>query len=156
MFQAVEARLTASQEPIQKLEFEQQQFRSDLSTKTAQAQRMSQELNISADKLDAINRTVNRYVDMLDAPVPPCPTQMHSLLQVHPRQPRSPTRPLPGKSFRPRFRNNLHKHLPRTAPPRNRQDRKRDQRARRDARQFTRESSFSTIEEGHRGCGWGD
>lgn len=51
-----------AQAPINHLEQEHQQVQNELNVRVAEVQRASQELNMSVDKLDGINRAVDRYI----------------------------------------------------------------------------------------------
>ncbi|KAG1716062.1 hypothetical protein ID866_1088 [Astraeus odoratus] len=46
--------------PIERLDQEHQQLQSELNVKIAEAQRSSQELNMSVDKLDNIGKVIDR------------------------------------------------------------------------------------------------
>lgn len=58
----LDVKLAEAQAPIGRLEQEYQQVQNDLNIRVAEVQRSSQELNMSVDKLDGINRIVDRYV----------------------------------------------------------------------------------------------
>ncbi|KAI6096209.1 hypothetical protein EV401DRAFT_1143963 [Pisolithus croceorrhizus] len=58
----LDGKLAEAQAPIGRLEQEYQRVQNDLNIRVAEVQRSSQELNMSADKLDSINRIVDRYV----------------------------------------------------------------------------------------------
>ncbi|KAH7885017.1 ALG6, ALG8 glycosyltransferase family-domain-containing protein [Phlebopus sp. FC_14] len=62
LLQELDAKLAEAQAPIDRLEQEHQRIQSELNAKIAEAQRASQEMNMSVDKLDNINRVVDRYV----------------------------------------------------------------------------------------------
>lgn len=49
-----------AQAPIQRLEQEHQQAQAELNVKVAEAQRSTQEMNMSVDKLDNTNKVVDR------------------------------------------------------------------------------------------------
>ncbi|KAG9308463.1 P-loop containing nucleoside triphosphate hydrolase protein [Chiua virens] len=58
----LDAKLAEAQAPIERLEQEHQHVQAELNTKLAEAQRSTQEMNMSVDKLDNINKVVDRYV----------------------------------------------------------------------------------------------
>ncbi|KAI6005382.1 P-loop containing nucleoside triphosphate hydrolase protein [Pisolithus marmoratus] len=58
----LDGKLAEAQAPIGRLEQEHQQVQNELNTRVAEVQRSSQELNMSVDKLDSINRVVDRYI----------------------------------------------------------------------------------------------
>ncbi|KAG6379376.1 P-loop containing nucleoside triphosphate hydrolase protein [Boletus reticuloceps] len=58
----LDGKLSEAQAPIQRLEQEHQQVQAELNAKVAEAQRSTQEMNMSVDKLDNINKVVDRYV----------------------------------------------------------------------------------------------
>lgn len=53
-------RIEAAQSPIRKLDEEYERTRAELTRKIAEAQRVSQELNMSVDKLDSVNKLIDR------------------------------------------------------------------------------------------------
>ncbi|KAI9566180.1 P-loop containing nucleoside triphosphate hydrolase protein [Boletus coccyginus] len=58
----LDGKLAEAQAPIQRLEQEHQEVQAELNARTAKAQRSTQEMNMSVDKLDNINKIVDRYV----------------------------------------------------------------------------------------------
>ncbi|KAI0345847.1 hypothetical protein BDW22DRAFT_1353452 [Trametopsis cervina] len=58
----LDARIAEADLPIQKLEQEHSQVDREMTAKIAKAQRASQELNMSVDKLEVLNKTIERYV----------------------------------------------------------------------------------------------
>ncbi|KAF9219190.1 hypothetical protein BS17DRAFT_718386 [Gyrodon lividus] len=58
----LDGKLADAQAPIERLEQEHQQTQSELNARIAEAQGASQEMNMSVDKLDNINKVVDRYV----------------------------------------------------------------------------------------------
>jgi DNA repair protein RAD50 len=56
----MDAKISEAQVPIDALEVEHQQMQSELNTKITDAQRLSQELNMSVDKLGHTNKAVER------------------------------------------------------------------------------------------------
>ncbi|KAH9947593.1 P-loop containing nucleoside triphosphate hydrolase protein [Amylocystis lapponica] len=58
----LDVKIAEAQGPIERLEQEYQTVQRELNAKIAQAQQTSQELNISTDKLDNMNKVVERYV----------------------------------------------------------------------------------------------
>jgi DNA repair protein RAD50 len=57
----LDAKIADSQAPIEKLESEYQQAQREITDKIAEAQRASQDLNITVDKLESINKAIERY-----------------------------------------------------------------------------------------------
>lgn len=53
-------KVTDAQAPIEQLEQEYHVTQRELNAKISQAQRASQDLNMSADKMDSINRSIER------------------------------------------------------------------------------------------------
>jgi hypothetical protein len=60
--QELDAKIADAQAPIDRLEQEHQQVQAELNNKIAEAQRLSQDLNMSVDRLDNLNKTVERYL----------------------------------------------------------------------------------------------
>jgi len=60
--QEVDEKISEAQAPIDTLEHEHEQTMFDLDAKIREAQRSVQELNMSVDKLDSLNKIVERYV----------------------------------------------------------------------------------------------
>ncbi|KAF8552026.1 hypothetical protein OG21DRAFT_1486552 [Imleria badia] len=58
----LDGKLAEAQAPIQRLEQEHQRVQAELNVRMAEAQRSTQEMNMSVDKLDNINKVVDRYV----------------------------------------------------------------------------------------------
>ncbi|KAI0917273.1 hypothetical protein AcW2_007450 [Taiwanofungus camphoratus] len=58
----LDVKVTDAQAPIEQLEQEYHVTQRELNAKISQAQRASQDLNMSADKMDSINRSIERYV----------------------------------------------------------------------------------------------
>ncbi|KAG8214897.1 hypothetical protein J3R82DRAFT_10069 [Butyriboletus roseoflavus] len=58
----LDGKLAEAQAPIERLEQEHQQVQAELNARLADAQRSSQEMNMSVDKLDNINKVIDRYV----------------------------------------------------------------------------------------------
>jgi DNA repair protein RAD50 len=56
----MDSKIDAAHIPIKKLDDEYHQFQGELNQKIAEAQRHSQELNLSVDKLDNVNRLIDR------------------------------------------------------------------------------------------------
>ena len=59
--QEVDGQISDAQGPIDRLEQEHHQVQGELSTKVSEAQRTLQDLNMDADKLENINKSVERY-----------------------------------------------------------------------------------------------
>jgi len=59
--QELDNKIAEAQAPIDRLDNEHKQVQVELNGKIAEAQRMSQELNISVDKLNTLNKNVERY-----------------------------------------------------------------------------------------------
>lgn len=57
----MDTKISEAQGPIERLEQEYKQIQAEFNTKIAEAQRSSQELNMSVDKLDSNNKAVERY-----------------------------------------------------------------------------------------------
>lgn len=53
-------KIEAAQVPIKKLDEEYEQAHAELTRKISEAQRMSQELNMSVDRLDGVNKLIDR------------------------------------------------------------------------------------------------
>jgi DNA repair protein RAD50 len=60
VLQEIESKIEAAQNPIKKLDDEYKQIQEDFSQKIAEAQQLSQELNMSVDKLDNFNKLIDR------------------------------------------------------------------------------------------------
>ncbi|KAI0670775.1 hypothetical protein C8Q78DRAFT_1078750 [Trametes maxima] len=58
----LDAKIAEAQAPIEKLEREFKELERDMNAKIAQAQKASQELNMNADKLESMNKVIERYV----------------------------------------------------------------------------------------------
>jgi DNA repair protein RAD50 len=58
----LDTKIADAQAPIDRLEQEHQQVQTELNNKIAEAQRLSQALNMSVDRLDNLNKTVERYL----------------------------------------------------------------------------------------------
>lgn len=60
--QVLETKISSSEALLQRLELEHKQVDSELELKVVEAQRASQDLNISVDKLDSFNKAIERSV----------------------------------------------------------------------------------------------
>ena len=60
MWKDLDATITEAQAPIEALEVEHRQSQTDLNLKIGEAQRLSQDLNISVDKVIQRNKEVER------------------------------------------------------------------------------------------------
>lgn len=60
--QELDAKIAEAQAPIQRVEQEFEQVKKESAEKLAQAQRLSQELNISVDKYENMSKRVDRLV----------------------------------------------------------------------------------------------
>ncbi|KAL1950586.1 hypothetical protein VTO73DRAFT_5710 [Trametes versicolor] len=58
----LDAKIADAQAPIEKLEREHKELEREMNAKIAQAQKTSQDLNMSADKLESMNKIIERYV----------------------------------------------------------------------------------------------
>ena len=58
--QGTDSKIAAAQEPIDRIQRERQEAEREWSSKLSQAQRLSQELNISVDKLENMNKQVEK------------------------------------------------------------------------------------------------
>jgi DNA repair protein RAD50 len=58
--QEIDLQIVEAQAPIDLLEREHNQVQNELNAKIAEAQRLSQELNMSVDKLDITNKAIER------------------------------------------------------------------------------------------------
>ncbi|KAH9854720.1 hypothetical protein C2E23DRAFT_726150 [Lenzites betulinus] len=58
----LDAKIADAQVPIEKLEREHKELEREMNDKIAQAQKTSQDLNMSADKLESMNKIIERYV----------------------------------------------------------------------------------------------
>ncbi|KIK01859.1 hypothetical protein K443DRAFT_678003 [Laccaria amethystina LaAM-08-1] len=58
----IDGKILEAEAPIEALQNEQHEVLADLNSKISHAQRLSQELNISVDKLQSMNKSVERYV----------------------------------------------------------------------------------------------
>ena len=56
----IDLKIEAAQIPIKKLDEEYEQTHTELTRKISEAQRMSQELNMSVDRLDGVNKLIDR------------------------------------------------------------------------------------------------
>ncbi|KAF9783547.1 AAA domain-containing protein [Thelephora terrestris] len=61
-FKEIDSKIEAAQAPIKKLDEEYQQADAELTGRISEAQRTSQELNMSVDRLDGVNKLVDRYI----------------------------------------------------------------------------------------------
>ncbi|KAH0832358.1 P-loop containing nucleoside triphosphate hydrolase protein [Lanmaoa asiatica] len=60
-FKELDGKLAEAQAPIERLEQEHQQVQAELNVRITEAQRSTQEMNMSVDKLENINKIVDRY-----------------------------------------------------------------------------------------------
>lgn len=58
--QDLETKIAEAQEPIEKLEREHKELERELSARISQAQKASQDLNMSTDKLESQNKWLNK------------------------------------------------------------------------------------------------
>lgn len=58
--QDLDAKIADAQAPIEKLEREHKELEREMNAKIAQAQKTSQDLNMSADKLESMNKIIER------------------------------------------------------------------------------------------------
>lgn len=59
--QELDGKISDAQNPIDRLEQEHHQVQGELSAKVSEAQRTLQDLNMDADKLENVNKSVERY-----------------------------------------------------------------------------------------------
>lgn len=64
----MDVKLGDAQGPIDRLEQEHHRAQGELTTKVSEAQRTLQDLNMDADKLENINKSVERYVACSQSP----------------------------------------------------------------------------------------
>jgi DNA repair protein RAD50 len=60
VLQELDAKITEAQAPIDRLEEEHHRAQNEFNARIAEAQRLSQELNMNTDKLDSTNKLVER------------------------------------------------------------------------------------------------
>lgn len=87
--QDVDAKIEAAHAPIRRLEEEYQRVDAELSGRITEAQRISQELNMSVDRLDGVNKLIDRC-GMCSRHSPDITHTSAPRLKIHPREAGSP------------------------------------------------------------------